>query len=110
VRDDPLYLTYILDSISLVEQYTEQGEEVFSNELRTQDAVLRRMETLADAAAHLSDQLKARHPGIRWREISDFRNVLAHGYTDIRLEQVWEAIVHDLPALKTMVDEELARS
>jgi uncharacterized protein with HEPN domain len=110
VRGDRLYLTYIHESIDLVQQYTQDGENVFSTDLRTQDAVLRRMETLADAAAHLSDELKARHPQISWRQVGDFRNVLAHGYTEIRLDQVWQAVVHDLPALKAVVDEELART
>ena len=110
MRGDRVYLTYIRESIDLVEQYTREGQEVFSTDLRTQDAVLRRMETLADAAARLSDDLKARHPQIRWRQVSDFRNVLTHGYTEIRLDQVWQAIVQDLPALKAVVDEELARS
>ncbi len=110
MRGDRVYLTYLRDSIDLVEQYTTEGEEAFSTDLRTQDAVLRRMETLADAAAHLSDDLKARHPQIRWRQVSDFRNLLAHGYTEIRLDQVWQAIIQDLPALKAVVDDELARS
>jgi uncharacterized protein with HEPN domain len=41
--------------------------------------------------------------------VSDFRNVLAHGYTEIRLDQVWHAVTHDLPALAAAVDAELAR-
>ena len=67
----------------------------------TLDAVLRRMETPADAAAHLSDELKARYPQIRWRQISDFRNVLAHGYTEIRLDQARAArdVLMDLPRI-----------
>lgn len=109
MRDDRVYLSYIRQSVALVEQYTRGGEESFSADPRTQDAVLRRMETLADAAAHLSDQVKTRHPGIDWRRVADFRNVLAHGYVEIRLDQVWHAVVHDLPMLKAAVDDELAR-
>jgi uncharacterized protein with HEPN domain len=54
VRSDRAYLTYIRESIELVELYTSEGEETFTSDPRTQDAVLRRMETLADATAHLS--------------------------------------------------------
>ena len=54
MRDDRFYLEYIQDSIALVEQYARDGRETYFTEPRTQDAVLRRMETLADAAAHLS--------------------------------------------------------
>jgi len=65
------------------------------------------LETLADAASHLSEIVKARHPEIPWRQISDFRNVLAHGYSDIRLDWVWEATDADLGLLKSVVHEEL---
>ncbi len=112
MRDDGVYLGHIAESIDLVERYLARAEgtldeDLFYGDPRTQDAVLRRMETLADAASHLSEALKARHVGIAWREISDFRNVLAHGYTDIRLDRVWRAIIVDLPALKVVVEEEL---
>lgn len=109
MRDDGVYLAYVSASIKLVEQYTRDGEDMFSSDLRTQDAVLRRMETLADAAARLSNAIKVRHPEVDWRRVSDFRNVLAHGYMEIRLDQVWHAIEHDLPVLRAAVDEELSR-
>jgi len=112
VRDDAVYLHYIAESIDLVEQYVagadgSPDQSLFEHDPRTQDAVLRRMETLADAASHLSDGLKGRHLQIEWRQIADFRNVLAHGYADIRLDRVWRAIVADLPALNAVVHEEL---
>ena len=112
MRDDAVYLQHVTESIDLVEQYlTGAGgnldEDLFYADSRTQDAVLRRMETLADAASHLSEPLKARHPDIPWRQIGDFRNVLSHGYTDIRLDRVWRAILVDLPALKAVVRAEL---
>lgn len=103
-----MYLLYMRDSIELVERYTSGGEDAFSSDPRTQDAVLRRMETLADAASHLSDPLKSRHPKVDWRQVSDFRNVLAHGYTEIRLDQVWQVVTHDLPTLREVIDEELS--
>lgn len=108
MRDDTVYLRYILESIDRVERYTSEGEAAFTADVRTQDAVLHRMETLA-AAAHLSDELRARHPTIAWRQVSDFRNALAHGYTEIRLDQIWHAVRYDLPALKAVVNEELHR-
>ncbi|MGD9890110.1 MAG: DUF86 domain-containing protein [Dehalococcoidia bacterium] len=69
--------------------------------------MLRRMETLADAAGHLSVALKSRHPQIPWRQITTFRNILAHGYTDIHLDRVWQAIEIDVPLLKSVIDAEL---
>jgi uncharacterized protein with HEPN domain len=115
VRDDSVYLRHIAQSLHLLQQYLTRpdrswNEELFSENQLIQDAVLRRLETLADAASHLSDKLKARHPEIPWRQVADFRNVLAHGYADIRLDRVWQVIVADLPALKAAVDEEFDHS
>jgi uncharacterized protein with HEPN domain len=54
--------------------------------------------------------LKDRHPELRWRAIYGFRNIAAHAYLELRLDQVWEIVEQHLPALKIVVDDELARS
>lgn len=108
-RDQDLLL-YIQESISRIEQYTAQGRESFLNEEIIQDAVLRRLETLADAASHLSNALKARHPDIPWRAIHGFRNVAAHAYAEVDLQQVWDTVEDYLPALTDMLDDEIEDS
>lgn len=52
-------LRYILESIVRIEEYTRGGRETFFNVPLIQDAVLRRLETLADATHKLSDPLKS---------------------------------------------------
>jgi uncharacterized protein with HEPN domain len=74
-----------------------------------QDAVLRRLETLADAARRLSDELKTRHPQIPWRAIYGFRNIAAHGYLLIDLARVWTTVQDYLPVLQSVVSDELRR-
>ena len=67
---DRRLLTYIADSILLIGRYlSEGGRAAFENELLVQDAVLRRLETLAEAAGRLSPETKERHPEIPWREV-----------------------------------------
>ena len=43
-------------------------------------ATLRRLQTLSEATQMLPEGLKNAWPGIPWREISGFRNVLVHNY------------------------------
>lgn len=109
MRDPRPYLEYIRDSIELVERYTEGGETAFMSDTLIQDAVLRRMETLADAASHLSGELKSRHLDVTWRKIGDFRNIQAHGYIRIQLDRVWHTVIEDLPRLREIVEAELRR-
>lgn len=40
MREDRVYLTYIREGIAMVALYTKEDAEVFSTDLRTQDAVL----------------------------------------------------------------------
>jgi len=108
-RKDRRYLAYIQESIRLIERYSAGGRDRFLTDTWTSDAILHRLETLADAAGRLSDALKQRHPDIPWRHIVGFRNVVAHAYLDVELPRVWEVIVGDLPPLLAVVDQELAR-
>jgi uncharacterized protein with HEPN domain len=111
MRDDSVYLPYIAESIERIETYLPDPEPAvnqarFHDDPLVQDAVLRRMETLADAAGHLSDQLKERHPELPWRRITDFRNQVAHGHLEIDVDRAWSAVA-DLPRLKAIVSDEL---
>ena len=104
---DRRLLEYIRDSIELIERRTRSGRGAFLADIDTQDAVLWRLQTLAEATGRLSDAVKDHHPTIRWRAVYGFRNIAAHGYLDLRLDLVWEIIEHHLPALKAAVDAEL---
>jgi len=57
----------------------------------------------------MRDSLKNRHTEIPWHQISDFRNVLAHAYSEVRLDVVWNAVETDLPVLKVVIETEFAR-
>ena len=106
---DRRYLTYIREAIALIEARTLAGREAFLDNVDTQDAVLWRLETLAEATGKLSRAIKARHPQIAWREVYGFRNIAAHAYLDLHLDEVWEIIELHLLALKSVVAEELSR-
>jgi len=114
VRDDRAYLAPIAENIDLILGWLAgptgaPDRRTFYEDLLRQRAVLRNLETLADAASHFSDALKARHPWLPWRKVADFRNVLAHVYLELDLDLVWQTIANDLPELKAIVDEELGR-
>jgi uncharacterized protein with HEPN domain len=57
----------------------------------------------------MSDTVKARHPEIPWAGIAAFRNRLAHGYVDVKLDRVWDVTERDLGPLREAVRAELAR-
>jgi len=103
------FLTYILEAIDLLEQRTRAGREAFLDDVDLQDAVLWRLQTLAEATNRLPPEVKSRHPEIRWRAIYGFRNIAAHGYLDLQLDRVWEIVENHLAVLKSVVEDELNR-
>jgi len=61
VKDDRLYLIHIKEAIERIEEYTQQGQEVFLDDRKTQDAVLRNLHTLAESTQRISKHLKDEH-------------------------------------------------
>lgn len=100
MKDDRLYLIHILESIERVEEYTCQGLEQFLSDKKTQDAVLRNLQILAESTQRISPELKTANPEIDWRGISGFRNVLVHDYLGVNLITVWGIIEGPLKELK----------
>ncbi|MBI2119916.1 MAG: DUF86 domain-containing protein [Elusimicrobia bacterium] len=103
MKDDKLYLIHILESIERIEKYTCDGKGKFLSDLKTQDAVLRNLQTLAESTQKLSDSLKSKHSEIDWRALAGFRNVLAHDYLGIDIGQIWDIVHQDIPVLKKKV-------
>ncbi|WP_448573711.1 HepT-like ribonuclease domain-containing protein [Trichothermofontia sp.] len=92
-HDDRVYLEHILECAALLQDYTGNGKAVFMESVLVQDAVLRRLQTMAESTQRLSDRLKAQAPDVDWRALSGFRNVLVHDYLGgIDLERVWDAV------------------
>lgn len=109
-KDETLYLDHIAESIDRICEYVAGGRESFLAHGIVQDAVLRRLHTLAESVQHLSPSLKARYPHIPWREIVGFRHRVVHDYlSSFDLNLAWTFIENDLPSLKAVVDEELHR-
>ncbi|MEP7293690.1 MAG: DUF86 domain-containing protein [Chloroflexota bacterium] len=104
MNDQTVYLNDILERIHRIEQFTEGGQEAFSQSLLIQDAVIRSFEVIGEAVKHLSLDLKQAYPQIPWRQIAGFRDVLIHDYGDVDVEEIWEVIEQNLPALKRVVE------
>ncbi len=104
MKDNRVYLIHIRDCIQRIETYTAEGKTAFFADLKTQDAVIRNLQTLCESAQRLPDAWKAIRPEIDWRTIGDFRNVLAHQYLDIDLDIVWNVVENYLPDLKQAIE------
>jgi uncharacterized protein with HEPN domain len=83
--------------------------ESFSGDVRTVYAVIRCLEIISEASRRLSDNLKARHPSIAWKQMASAGNVYRHDYEEVAARIVWDTIEKALPLLRAVVLDELSR-
>jgi len=60
---------------------------------------MRLMEVVGEAAARVPDDFRDRHPEVPWRDVTDLRNRLIHGYDVVDFDILWTIIQEDLPPL-----------
>jgi uncharacterized protein with HEPN domain len=72
--------------------------------------LLKCIEIVGEAAAHIGPDTKNRYPEIPWADIVGMRNRLVHAYFDIDPDRVWDTLEQDLPPLVATLEKILARS
>ena len=109
MKDNVQYLQFIKECIDDIYFFISEGEESFMRDKKTQFAVIRALQILAESTQRLSPELKESYRNIDWRSIAGFRNVLVHDYFGVNPLRIWEIIETDLPVLekviKTMLHE-----
>ena len=103
---DQSYVGHIVDSIDLIRRYVATDPAALSQEGAIRDAVVWRLETIGEAAGHLSPEFRGRHPEIPWAAIRAFRNIAAHGYLTLRSERVREIVDRHLEPLREALSAE----
>jgi len=102
MKDQREYLEHILEYIEIIETYVARGREAL-DDIKTQDAVIRRLQILAESSLHLTSELQTQHPEVGWGRIRNFRNRLVHEYFEVDLDLVWFTVENSLPKPKIAV-------
>ena len=109
MKDDRVYLLHIRDCLDRIFEYTREGRAAFLADTRTQDAVIRNLEVIGEAAKNVPEDIRAAHPEIEWRKMAGLRDILIHRYFGIDVEIIWDVLQHKLPGLAAQVRRILGR-
>lgn len=100
----------ILESSDIAIGYLARCQKrEFLRNIEKQDAVLRRIEVIGEAARNLPLDFSAKYPQVEWSRIIATRNRLIHGYNQVDFEIVWQLVKSDLPALRSRIEKILEK-
>ena len=106
---DKAYLFDIVHGVRLALGYVEGvSRKQFDADAKAQDAVIRRLTVIGEAAKRLSDGLRKRYPDIPWKQMAGMRDIIVHEYDRIDLDTVWNVLRGEfanlLPQLERIVE------
>ena len=101
MRPETLYLADIIEAAEAIAEFVQGLDELdFTQDAKTQSAVIQKLIIIGEAAARLPQDFKDRYPQIEWRDVIAFRNILVHAYFSINLTIIWQTVQHEVPTLR----------
>ena len=105
---DAASLRDIVEATRIVRSYVAgKTQDQFLADPILQDAVVRRLEIIGEAARGISPEGLREAPQLPWARMVAMRNRIIHGYDEVDLGIVWETVANDLPALATALEAAL---
>ena len=100
---DQKRLQDILDAIRAIESYQVPDYAEFAGDAKTQDAIFYNLIIIGEAANQVSESFQEKYAHIPWSAMIGTRNVIVHGYDQVKLQIVWDILQRDLQGLKNEI-------
>ena len=107
-RGDREFISDIKEATERIKKYTtDMGYEMFLQDTKTQDAVIRNIEIIGEAAKNLSPDFRKKYKPIDWKKIAGMRDKIIHYYFGVKWDIVWAVIKDKIPSLSGQIDNVL---
>ncbi len=103
---DALFVRHMLEAVDRVMEVTETTtKDQFLGDWIIQDALIRELEVLGEAAGRVAREVTSQHTEIPWREITGLRHKLIHDYFVVALDVVWDTATVDVSEVRPLLLE-----
>lgn len=104
MKDDRLYLHHMLERCQRISRFIRPGKELFFESEELQDAVIRNIEVIGEAAKRISQDTRGQLTPLDWKAICGMRDVLIHDYIGVDLDEVWNVASSRIPELQIVLE------
>ncbi len=87
----------------IAEFVARTDRDAFDKEWTLQNALIRELEILGEAAGKLSADFVNSHPEVPWKEITGLRHKLIHDYFEVDLDIVWRTATVNVPEIADFI-------
>lgn len=100
----------ILDAIERIQRYCPVQQTLFDADEVVQDAIVRRIMVIGEAASKLSKEFRESENDVPWAEIITMRHIVVHDYGQVDLGVVWSTVQNDIGSLHAHVSRLLSQA
>lgn len=97
--DETLVYDIVLEAREISTFLRGMSRETFLEDRVMQNAIVRLLIVIGEAAHRISDGFRQAHPDIPWKAMAGMRHRLVHDYRRIRTDIVWNAATEEIPRL-----------
>ena len=105
-RRDRIILEKVLGEISVAWEMMDgcSLEQFMQNEMLMR-AISMTVINIGELVKNLSEETRRAYPAVPWKLIAGLRDITAHKYQTLRMEDVYETVITDFPLLKKQIEE-----
>ena len=105
MKETSKFILDMIEATGSILSYAVQSFDEFVVDEKTQDAVMYNLIILGEAANSLPEQYQEDHPEIPWSSIIGTRNVIVHGYDQVKIHIVWDILQRDIKPLRDTLNK-----
>jgi uncharacterized protein with HEPN domain len=95
----------MLERCHRITRFIGPGRDAFMASEELQDAVIRNVEVIGEAAKRVSAEARGRLSSLDWKAICGMRDVLIHDYIGVDLDEVWNVAFFRIPELQAILEQ-----
>lgn len=99
-RDKTLLTKIISETEIALDMLSDKSFEGFNADEMLKRAICMTVINIGELVKALSEDIRAEHKNIPWKSIAGFRDIAAHKYQTLHMQDVYFTVINDFPTLK----------
>lgn len=104
-RDETVLKKVISEAEIGISMVSDLSLEEFEENEILKRAVSMTAINIGELIKNVTEELRKKHPEVQWKAAAGLRDVAAHKYQTLRMEDVYNTAVRDFPTLKQQLEQ-----